>query len=186
MGILFLFVCFFNALLALGSGETYEVIFELVENSGKKIRKESVFEISKDGSRLEIQKRVYVGAKNELTEASFFDPEKSKWLHYSASSLPSDRKDQIRIVNEIAKKRPREAEDAPPLKLAFKANSEDVTDTVQCEKAGNEFVICEGIPYRKERSASVNTTERQIKMPFERRPAIIAPFDENSSVLPVQ
>lgn len=73
-----------------------------------------------------------------------------------------------------------EAEKAPLLK----AVKNDDPNAVLCERAGGEFVICDGIPYRKERTSSVNTTGRAIKLPSERRPAIIGPMEEESAILP--
>lgn len=68
----------------------------------------------------------------------------------------------------------------------MKAVSKENPNAILCEKAGGEFVICEGIPYRKERSSSVNTTGRAVKLPHARKPAVIGPAEEDTKILPAE
>jgi|GEM_PF-4557487 len=177
-------------LTAFGAGETYELVYSYYESLGEKMRKESIFEISKGGDRLEIQKRIYLDGKNELREASFYNADLKKWNTYPGSELPAVRKAELQAANNLLKKRVLEkpAEETTDLSASDRPNrprpQPSNPNAIACEKAGNEFVICDGIPYRKERSGVVNGTSREVKVQGERRPAITGPFEDESGTAP--
>lgn len=73
---------------------------------------------------------------------------------------------------------------AGPSFSAGEVGSNTNPNSIVCEKAGTEIVICDEIPYRKERSGAISGTSRELKVPARRRPAIIGPFEEAPGVKP--
>lgn len=190
MKALFFLISMSFGLAAYGAGETYELVYSYYEGLGEKMRRESIIEINKSGDRLEIQKRIYVDGKNELREASFYNTDRKKWDTYPGSALPAVRKAELQAANNLIRRRVLDKSAEEPTDLA---GSDQPTSTrpkprnpnaILCEKAGTEFVICDGIPYRKERTGVINGTSRDIKVSGERRPAITGPFEEESRTAP--
>lgn len=56
--------------------------------------------------------------------------------------------------------------------------AETDANSVLCERAGPDIVICDEVAYRKEKSGAMNTTGKALKLPHARRPAIIAPVED--------